>query len=37
MVRVVEMAVKYAHLYVIKLLFRLLKHRFPVPVVVLVE
>jgi hypothetical protein len=33
----VEMVVKYGHLYVIKLLFHLLKHQFPVLVVVQVE
>ncbi len=34
---VVERVVKYVHLYAIKPLFRLLKHQFPVPVVVQVE
>lgn len=37
MVKAVEMVVKYVHLYVIGLLFRLSKHQFPVPVVVQVE
>ena len=37
MAAVVAMVVKYVHLCVIKPLFRLLKHQFPVPVVVQVE
>ena len=34
---VAEMVVKYVLLYEIKLLFRLLKYQFPVPVAVQVE
>ena len=37
MAGVVVMVVKYVHLYVIKQLFRLSKHQFPVPEVVQVE